>query len=116
MNTNLETLGPVLQMAHGKTIGGEPAFTFPVIFDVLTLCTRNEIAVLGVELFKTVSSGYSTEAMSEYDLQLGERSWPEFVVINNQAASDFISQHPGGDDHFYLLTASLQGEFPSLVA
>jgi hypothetical protein len=116
MNTNSDTLAPVLKMAHGRTIGGEPAFTFPVILDVLALCTRNEVAVLGVELFKTVASGYSTEAMSEYELQLAERSWPEFVLLNNQAAADFVNQHPGGDDHFYLLTASLQGEFPGLVA
>jgi hypothetical protein len=112
---NLETLKPVLSLAHGKTIGGEPAFTFPEVLDVLALCTKHEIAVLGVELFRAGPNGYSTEAMSMYEVHLGEQHWHEFVALNNNLAAEFVKQNQGGDDHFYLLTASQRREFSGLA-
>jgi len=112
---NLETLEPVLSLAHGKTIGGEPAFTFPDVLDVLSLCTKKEIAVLGIELFKAGPNGYSTEGISTYELALEKQPWHEFVALNNSQAAEFVKQNQGGDDHFYLLTASQQGEFSNLV-
>jgi hypothetical protein len=115
MTSNLETLEPVLGLAHGRTIGGEPAFTFPDVLDVLALCTKHEIAVLGVELFKVSPEGYRTEGISTYEVQLGEQPWREFVVLNNSLAAEFVKQNHGGDDHFYLLTASQQREFSGLV-
>jgi hypothetical protein len=115
MMNNLETLEPVLSFAHGKTIGGEPAFTFPDVLDVLALCTKHEIAVLGVELFRAGLNGYSTEGMSTYEMQLGEHPWHEFVALNNSLAAEFVKQNHGGDDHFYLLTASQRREFSSLA-
>ena len=111
---NLQTLGAVLPLAHGTTIGGEPAFVFPEILDALALCTKHRIAVLGVELFKATANGYLTEGISVYDIPLKDQSWPEFVARNNNLATDFVRNNQGGDDHFYLLTASLQAEYPSL--
>jgi hypothetical protein len=114
MMDNLQTLGAVLPLAHGKTIGGEPAFVFPEVLDVLALCTKHEIAVLGLDLFKANPDGYSTEGISVYEIQRGDQSWPEFVARNNSLAADFVKQNKGGDDHFYLLTASLEVEYPKL--
>jgi hypothetical protein len=115
MMNNLETLEPVLGFAHGKTIGGEPAFTFPDVLDVLALCTKHDIAVLGVELFKAGPTGYCTEGISVYEIQLEEQRWREFVALNNSLAAQFVEQNHGGDDHFYLLTASQKQEFSGLV-
>ena len=115
MINNLETLKPVLGLAHGRTIGGEPAFTFPDVLDAILTCSWHEIAVLGVELMRMASQGYSTESLSPYEVQLNGYSWHEFVDLNNKQAAEYVKQHRGGDDHFYLLTASQQREFSSLV-
>ena len=113
---NLRTLSAVLPFAHGRTIGGEPAFLFPEIFDVLALCTKHGVAVLGIELFKVDPDGYSTEGISDYEVLLRNQSWHEFVLKNNSLASDFATMNPAGDDHFYLLTASLESEYPDLAS
>ena len=113
--TNLETLEPVLGLAHGRTIGDEPAFTFPDVLDAILICTQHEIAVLGVELMRAAPQGYCTEGISPYEVQLKEQPWHDFVVLNNGFAAEFVKQNRAGDDHFYLLTASRQGEFSSLA-
>jgi hypothetical protein len=111
---NLETLRPVLGLAHGRTMGGEPAFTFPEVLDALGLCTQHDISVLGIELMRMAPQGYRTEGMSTYELQLEGRSWHEFVSLNNGLAAEFVKRNKGGDDHFYLLTATIEAEFDSL--
>lgn len=114
MTTN-ETLDPVLGLAHGRTIGGEPAFTFPDVLDALSVCTAHEVAVLGVELFTARLEGYRTEGISTYEVQLKQQPWYDFVVQNNSLAAEFVRQNQGGDDHFYLLTASGEQEYPGLT-
>ena len=117
MTDKVETLKPVLGMAHGRTIGGEPAFTYPDVLDVLAICTRHAIAVLGVEVFKAQPRGvYQTEGISTYEVQIGELAWPQFVNLNNSLAAEFVRENPTGDDHFSLLTASGDGEFSSLAS
>ena len=111
-----ETLAPVLGFAHRRTIGGEPAFTFPDVLDALSVCTAHEIAVLGVELFTAHPEGYRTEGISTYEVQLERQSWHDFVVQNNSLAAEFVRHNHGGDDHFYLLTASGEQEFASSLS
>jgi hypothetical protein len=115
MTTNLETLAPVLSLAHGQTAGGEPSFTFPDVLQAISLCTANRIAILGVELFEAQSDGYNTEAMSAYEVRLAGQSWQDFVNLNNHLADEFIRHNPRGDGHFYLLTASQESEFSNLA-
>lgn len=115
MMNNLQTLEPALGLAHGRTIGDEPAFTYPDVLDAILTCTQHKIAVLGVELMRAVPQGYSTESMSPYEVQLNEHPWHEFVALNNSLAIEYVKQNKGGDDHFYLLTASQQSEFSSLA-
>jgi hypothetical protein len=114
MTKDFETLEPVLGLASGKTIGGEPMFLFPEVLDALVLCTQHEISVLGVELMRVSPQGYLTEGMSTYDVRLEGQPWHEFVLLNNSFAAEFIRQNRGGDDHFYLLTATLEAELHSL--
>jgi hypothetical protein len=114
MTEHFETLEPVLGLAHGGTIGGEPAFTFPAVLDALALCTQHNISVLGVELMRMAPHGYCTEGISTYEVQLEGQSWHEFVLLNNSLAAEFVKHNRGGDDHFYLLTATLEAEFHNL--
>lgn len=90
-------------------------FTFPDVLDALALCTRHDISVLGVELMRVIPQGYCTEGISTYEVQLGKQPWHDFVVLNNGLAAEFIRQNRGGDDHFYLLTASQKQEFAELA-
>jgi len=64
---------------------------------------------------RATSQGYSTEGISPYEVQLNGHPWHEFVALNNGQAAEYVKQNRGGDDHFYLLTASQQQEFSSLV-
>jgi hypothetical protein len=89
-------------------------FLFPEVMDALALCTQYEISVLGVELMRVSPQGYLTAGMSTYDMRLEGQSWHEFVLLNNSLAAEFIKQNRGGDDHFYLLTATLEAELKSL--
>jgi hypothetical protein len=111
-----ESLTPVLGLASGKTIGGEPAFTYPEVLDALASCTNHGVAVLGVELFRASPAGYQTEKISAYEVRLEDQAWNDFAVLNNSLAAEFVTQNQGGDDHFYLLTASTQQEYPSLIS
>ncbi|HLJ88953.1 MAG TPA: hypothetical protein VKZ53_19190 [Candidatus Angelobacter sp.] len=56
--------------AARKTVGGELSFTFPEVLEIIMLCTINEIAVLGVEIFEVHSHGYRTKTLSIYDQQM----------------------------------------------
>lgn len=114
MTRDFETLEPVLRFSCGKTIGDEPMFLFPEVMDALASCTQHEISVLGVELMKTSPQGYLTDGISSYDVRLEGRSWQDFVLLNNSLAAQFIGEKHGGDNHFYLLTATLEGEFHRL--
>src|ERR1700758_5321750 len=114
MTKDFETLKPVLDLACGKTVGDEPMFLFPEVLDALVLCTQHEISVLGVELMRVSPQGYLTEGMSTYDVRLEGQSWHEFVLLNNSLAPVVIKQNRGGDDHFFLLTATLEAELHSL--
>ncbi len=104
----------LLQLASSKTIGGEAAFVFPDVLEAIDVCTRRQIAVLGVELFRFVPEGYTTESMSPYEFGLSTRTWLQFVEINNHEAARFITGHRGGDDHFYVLTTSSRRELEAV--
>ena len=114
MTKSYETLEPVVGLSSGKTVGGELMFLFPEVLDALVTCTQHEISILGVELMRVSPQGYLTEGMSTYDVRLEGKPWHEFVLLNNSFAADFIKQNRGGDDHFYLLTATLESELHSL--
>ena len=111
----LETIEEIIRHAHARTVGGEPTFAFPDVLTAIAACTKHEIAVLGVELFKATREGYLTEGISDYDLRVRRAPWHEFVSSNNRLADQFVRANPCGDDHFYLLTASSEEEFDHLT-
>jgi hypothetical protein len=116
MKSDFELIQPIADAAVGRT-GNELTFTFPQVMEVVQLCTINQIAVLGVELFEVRADGYCTKRLSTYDQGLLGRQdvkpadWDEYVRKNNSFAEEFIRKNPAGDDHVYILTNSSWREF-----
>jgi len=57
MTRDFEQVPRVKAFAIGK-VGEELSFSFPEVLAVIHACSRNDIAVLGVELFLVKSDGY----------------------------------------------------------
>ena len=116
MTNDFETIPSIASRASGKTVGEELAFTFPEVSKVIRMCTMNEIAVLGVEIFEVRAGGYFTKNLSVYDQHMKsnleeKHQWTGYVGENNALAEEFIRLNPKGDDHIYVLTASSWREF-----
>ncbi|MBZ2187424.1 MAG: hypothetical protein K7J46_22205 [Bryobacter sp.] len=109
MISDLETIGPIAEIANGITIGGELGFAFPDVLAAVKLCTANDIAVLGVEIFLVRGEAYETIKMSSYEIE--NQEWKAYVEANNALAEDFIGSNPSGDDQIYVLTTSSWREF-----
>ena len=109
---DFEAIPTVVEKSAGRFGDNELTFAFPEVLEVIQLCSVNQIAVLGVELFKVREDGlYQTEKLTDYDLRMKEdpstqKEWPEYVRANNDRADEFVRQNPAGDDHVYVLTTS----------
>ena len=115
MKSDFELIQSIGDAAVGKT-GDELTFTFPEVLGVIRLCTVNEIAVLGVELFQIRPDGYHTKNLSVYDQQMTRdpdqtQEWAGYAEQNNSLAAEFVCLNPTGDDHVFVLTASSWREF-----
>jgi hypothetical protein len=116
MTSDFETIPCIASVANGKMDDGELFFTFPEVQNVIKLCTANQIAVLGLELFEVRPEGYRTKKLSGYDQEMDKGpenvdGWPEYVDRSNGLAKEFVRLNPTGDDHVYVLTASSWREF-----
>ena len=116
MKSDFEEIESIARAASGRTIGSELAFTFPDVLEVLKLCTENEIAVLGVEIFEVRQNGYLTKNLSVYDQQIGkgpkqQGAWGDYVNANNRFAEEYVRLNSAGDDHVYVLTTATWREF-----
>jgi hypothetical protein len=117
MIQDFELIPSVVHLVSDKTTG-EPAFTFPDVIEVIRLCTANQIAVLGMEIFLIKEAKYYASGCSTYDLQI-TRKWPEvpisewhqYVAENNALAENSIESNPKGDEHVYILTTASWREF-----
>src|SRR5690349_6747938 len=110
MTQDFEQIEGVAVTSIGK-VGDEPTFPFPEVLTVIDLCSANEIAVLGVELFLVKSDGYYPSGCSVYDLEARNKwprvsvpDWPEYVSYNNTLAKECVRKNPLGDEHVYVLT------------
>ncbi len=120
MTKDFELIPSVADLVSDKTTG-EPAFTFPDVIEVIRLCTVNQIAVLGMEIFLIEEAKYYASGCSTYDLQI-TRKWPEvlisdwhhYVSENNALAEDSVRQNRRGDEHVYILTTASWREFCNL--
>lgn len=117
MTQDFEQIQSIASLANTKTAGDELAFTYPDVIEAIHLCTANEIAVLGVEIFLVQNGKYCASGCSTYDLQMrkwdnvGVRDWGKCVGENNLLAEESVRLNPKGDDHIYVLTTSSWREF-----
>jgi hypothetical protein len=108
---------PAVAAAAVGAMGNELTFAFPEVLDVIGICSANQIAVLGPDLFRLRSDGlYETEKLSGYHLQVKAvpqriEEWPDYVRTNNSLAEEFVRTNPAGDDHVYILTTASWREF-----
>jgi hypothetical protein len=79
MPNDLETIKEICQMAAGKC-GEELYFRPGEIQYVLASCTKNKIAVLGVEIFEVSPEGFVSKHFSAYDLSFCS-SLPQVSII-----------------------------------
>ena len=120
MTQDFELIPSVADLVSDKATG-EPAFTFPDVVEVIQLCTANQIAVLGMEIFAVKDGKYYASGSSTYDLQI-TRKWPEvplsdwhrYVAENNVLAEQSVRLNPRGDEHVYVLTTASWREFRKL--
>jgi hypothetical protein len=116
MKSDLARVPAIAAAAHG-TVGEELAFAYPDVLEVISLCTANGIAVLGVEIIVVRPEGFQTEHLSIYDQHMRQGSgvdqgvWSDYVAENNRHADEFVRLHPSGDDHVYVLTTASWAEF-----
>lgn len=78
MTQDIEKIRSITSLANTRTSGGELAFTYPEVIDAIHLCTANEIAVLGVEIFLAQHDKYYASGCSTYDLQMGK--WDKVIA------------------------------------
>lgn len=119
---DFEQIPGVAASAIGK-VGDELTFPFPEVLKVIELCSANQIAVLGVELFLVKSDGHYASGSSDYDLKEKQKwptvrlaDWPEYVRYNNLLAEECVRRNPLGDEHVYVLTTSSWREFTEIQA
>jgi hypothetical protein len=120
MTSDFDSAPGIADAASGA-VGGELAFTFPGVLEVIHRCTACEIAVLGVEVFEVRREGCSTKSLSGYERETGsgpkqKEGWAEYVRANNLRAEDYAKRNRAGDDHIYVLTAVSWKEFRELKA
>jgi hypothetical protein len=115
--SDFEHIQEIADAAIGS-VGDELTFPFPEVLRIIELCSQNEIAVLGVELFLVKLDGYYASGCSDYDLQEKDKwptvvlaDWPEYVRYNNILAQECVRRNPLGDEHVYVLTTASWREF-----
>jgi hypothetical protein len=117
MTQDFELIPSVVHLVSDNATG-ELAFTFPDVIEVIRLCTANQIAVLGMEIFLIKEAKYYASGCSTYDLQI-TRKWPQvqisewhqYVAENNALAENSVESNPKGDEHVYILTTASWREF-----
>ena len=106
-------IGGVRKLANG-IIGKELCFTYTEALQVAEICTEKRIAILGVEIFQVMNSGFQAKGSSDYEVQ--QQDWSTFVERNNALAKEFLRDNATGDEHVYVFTTSSENEFRQLEA
>jgi hypothetical protein len=106
---------PAVAAAAAARVGNELLFPFSKAFEIVRLCSKHQIAVLGIELFAPRTEGaYQAMGFSDYDLRLKnnpERAeeWLDYVKANNTQAEQFLTQNR--DNHLIVFTTASWMEF-----
>jgi hypothetical protein len=110
---DLEKALPTEITSRAVLSGNELLFPGDTATAAVRIANQNLIAVLGVEVFRILDNGVSTEAYSGYEFKF-EGKWQDFVRFNNDAALRFLEGNSFGEGHGYILTSTSENEFRSL--
>lgn len=113
MGNALDSLVPTQLKQMVKQSGREFVYPYPIVLQVVEIATRNNISILGVEVFHALPQGFLTEAISSYRISSSD-DWDSFVKRNNFSAAEFIDQNRKGEGHGYILSATSEREFRNL--
>ncbi len=91
--------------------GNDWLMPLPQAKEAISLATKHQIAVLGLEVFRV--AGLITEGYSDYEFAPGT-NWAGFVASNNEAAFRYIIEHQFGVGYAYILTTTSAREFEAL--
>lgn len=123
MKNAMEKIETIAARANTREPGGQLAFTFPEVIEVIAICTANQIAVLGIEVFRLKDGLFYASGFSTYELELEKRwprlaesDWDKYTADNNAHAEEFVHLDPRGDDHVYVLTTASWNEHQELKA
>ena len=112
---DLDSLIPEAIRKLAVKSGSEWLYPRNAINQVIAIADDNEVAILGVEVFRILSSGLQTEAISGYELPFSG-DWKDFANKNNALALEFVRQTPQEAPHTgYILTAVDKDEFVKLT-
>jgi hypothetical protein len=96
MTNDIESVPSIVACAAGRTRGGELNFTFPEVLDAIKMCTSNNIAVLGIDVFEVRAEGYLTKRQPRiHMIERHNRDWPiSFKSRVGRVTSDLAMSRP----------------------
>ena len=96
-------------------IGNELILSYVDALSVIRFATENDIAVLGFDSGEVLEDGFQVLDYSGYegDIQF-TGDWKGYVAAINAAALSWITGHPLGKNHGYVLTSTSEKEFAQL--
>ena len=111
MNKRFEDIDEITTLASGA-VGKEMYFRKSEALRVVTLCTENCIAILGIEIFELRNEGLQSKGFSDYEVS--PNGWLKFVRANNGLADQFLKERQSAAD-VYVLTTTSKEEFNKLI-
>jgi len=113
MTRDFENLSKVKQIVN-CSFGDEFCFTHTNAIKAVQICTENEVAVLGVEIYQVQGNDFQSQGCSEYDLGFKVHNWSLYVKDNNILAVQVLGKYLESDGFVYLLTTASEREFEIL--
>lgn len=111
MNKHFEDIDEITTLASGAA-GKELYFRYSEALRIVTVCTSNGIAILGIEIFEPRNEGLQSKGFSDYEVM--PNGWLKFVQENNALAEQFLKEHKPATD-VYILTTMSREEFSKLT-
>jgi hypothetical protein len=112
----LENLIPEKSKRSAKQLNnGEIILPYAEALAAIEIATKHKIAILGVDSHEVRADGILTVGLlddSGATKHVGD--WNAFVHRLNVAARDWLTAHPLGENHGYILTSTSKAEFDAL--
>ncbi len=94
-------------------MAGNWSCPLPKHLRAIELANEHLIAVLAVEAFRILDTGWGVETYSGYEFRF-DADCPHFIRVNNESSFRFVNGNKLGDGYGYILTATSEAEFKAL--